>query len=98
MAQRIRQHLMTTNEARERETTVEDQGYTTTPTVTNSMPGRKISNERHTLEVEINNKMMPHIIGKQKSRIRTIEETHNVQVESNQLKTDITKIKIQGIN
>ena len=30
------------------------------------MPGRKISNERHTLEVEIDNKMMPHTIGKAK--------------------------------
>ena len=98
MTQRIRQHLMTTNQARGRESTDEDQGYTTTPTLTNSMPGRKISNERHTQEVEIDNKMMPHIIGKQKSRIRTIEETHNVQVESNQLNTDTTKIKIQGIN
>ena len=69
MAQRIRQHLMPTNQARERETTDEDQGYTTTPTLTNSRPGRKISNERHTLEVEIDNMMIPHIIGKQKSRI-----------------------------
>ena len=77
MAQRIRQHL-TTNQARVQETTDEDQGYTTTLTLTNSMPGRKINNERHTLEVEIENKMMPHIIGKQKSRIRAIEETHNV--------------------
>ena len=42
--------------------------------------------------------MMPHIIGKQKSRIRAIEETHNVQLESNQQNTDTTKIKIQGIS
>ena len=97
MAQRIRQHL-TTNQARAQETTDEDQGYTTTPTLTNSMPGRKINNERHTLEVEIENKMMPHIIGKQKLRIRAIEETHNVQLESNQQNTDTTKIKIQGIS
>ena len=97
MAQRIRQHL-TTNQARVQETTDEDQGYTTTPTLTNSMSGRKINNERHTLEVEIENKMMPHIIGKQKSRIRAIEETHNVQLESNQQNTDTTKIKIEERN
>ena len=51
-----------TNQARAQETTDEDQGYTTTPTLTNSMPGRKINNERHTLEVKIENKMMLHII------------------------------------